>query len=145
LLTYDATRWGYVTGVPDPELVAPDAATEDQRLLDRPGNAEIQLDLFLSYGSNPKLYPRWQAYFRDHQPPMLIAWGKNDPYFLVAGAEAYKRDLKTVDFHLLDAGHYALDTDVETIAELMRDFLARHVDRPRRRLEKSSTERFAAK
>ena len=132
LLTYDATRWQYVTGARDPSLVAPDAPAEDQFLLDRPGNAEIQLDLFLSYGSNPPLYPRWQAYFRRYQPPMLIAWGKNDPCFLVAGAEAFKRDLATLDYHLLDAGHFALETDVDTIAALMRDFLARHIDRPRR-------------
>jgi pimeloyl-ACP methyl ester carboxylesterase len=138
LLTYDATRWQYVTGAREQDLIAPDAPAEDQFLLDRPGNAEIQLDLFLSYGSNPPLYPRWQAYFRSHQPPMLIAWGKNDPCFLVEGAEAFKRDLETVDFHLLDAGHFALETDVDTIAELMRDFLRRHVDRQRRRLERPS-------
>lgn len=126
LLTYDATRWQYITGVRDPELVAPDGPVEDQFFLDRPGNAEIQLDLFLSYGSNPPLYPHWHTYLRDHQPPMLIAWGKNDPCFLVAGAEAYKRDLATVDFHLLDAGHFALETHVDTIADLMRGFLSRH-------------------
>jgi pimeloyl-ACP methyl ester carboxylesterase len=125
LLTYEATTFQYVTGARDPELIAPDAADVDQFLLDRPGNAEIQLDLFRSYGSNPPLYPRWQAYFRAHQPPMLIAWGKHDPYFLVAGAEAYKRDLPKLEFHLLDAGHAALETDVETIADLMRDFLSR--------------------
>jgi pimeloyl-ACP methyl ester carboxylesterase len=129
LLTYDATKWQYTTGARHPELVAPDAPAEDQFLLDRRGNDEIQLDLFLSYGSNPPLYPRWQTYFRTYQPPTLIAWGKNDPCFLVAGAEAYKRDLATVDYHLLDTGHFALETDVDTIAELMRDFLARHVDR----------------
>ena len=78
LLTYDATKWQYTDGVKDPELVSPDGAAEDQFLLDRKGNDEIQLDLFLSYGSNPPLYPKWQEYFRKHQPPMLIAWGKND-------------------------------------------------------------------
>ena len=77
LLTYDATRWQYTHGVPEPERVSPDGAAHDQFLLDRPGNDEIQLDMFLSYGSNPQLYPAWQAYFREPQPPMLIDWGKN--------------------------------------------------------------------
>ena len=92
------------TGSKNPELVSPDGAAHDQFLLDRKGNDEIQLDLFLSYGSNPPLYPKWQEYFRKHQPPMLIAWGKNDQIFPAAGAEPYKRDLKTLEFHLLDAG-----------------------------------------
>jgi pimeloyl-ACP methyl ester carboxylesterase len=127
LITYDATRWQYTHGVKDPELVSPDGAAHDQFLLDRPGNDEIQLDLFLSYGSNPPLYPEWQAYFREHQPPVLIAWGKNDQIFPAAGAEPYKRDLKTLESHLLDAGHFALETDGDEIAGLMREFLARHV------------------
>ena len=129
LLTYDATKWQYTTGVKNPELVSPDGAAHDQSLLDRKGNDEIQLDLFLSYGSNPPLYPVWQAYFRKHQPPMLIAWGKNDQIFPAAGAEPYKRDLKTLEFHLLDAGHFALETDGDTIAKLMREFLAKHVSK----------------
>jgi pimeloyl-ACP methyl ester carboxylesterase len=129
LLTYDATKWQYTTGVKNPELVSPDGAAHDQFLLDRKGNDEIQLDLFLSYGSNPPLYPAWQAYFRQHQPPMLIAWGKNDQIFPAAGAEPYKRDLKTLEFHLLDAGHFALETDGDTIAKLMRDFLGKHVSK----------------
>jgi pimeloyl-ACP methyl ester carboxylesterase len=112
-----------------PELVSPDGAAHDQFLLDREGNDEIQLDLFLSYGSNPPLYPKWQAYFREHQPPMLIAWGKNDQIFPAAGAEPYKRDLKTLEFHLLDAGHFALESDGDTIAGLIRDFLGRHAAR----------------
>jgi len=127
LLTYEATRWQYTHGVPNPELVSPDGAAHDQFLLDRPGNAEIQLDLFLSYGSNPPLYPQWQDYFRTHQPPVLIAWGKNDQIFPAAGAEPYKRDLKTLEFHLLDAGHFALETEGDTIAGLMRQFLGKHV------------------
>jgi pimeloyl-ACP methyl ester carboxylesterase len=127
LVTYDATRWQYTDGVPNPQLVSPDGAAHDQFLLDRPGNDEIQLDLFLSYGSNPPLYPKWQAYFRRHQPPVLIVWGKNDKIFPAAGAEPYKRDLKTLEFHLLDAGHFALESDGDAIAGLMRDFLARHV------------------
>jgi pimeloyl-ACP methyl ester carboxylesterase len=125
-LKLDATRWQYTVGVPDPQLVSPDPWTADQYLLDRPGNDEIQLDLFLSYGSNAALYPQWQEYFRKHQPPMLIAWGRNDPIFPAAGAEPYKRDLKTLEFHLLDAGHFALETNLDEIAELMREFLGRH-------------------
>jgi pimeloyl-ACP methyl ester carboxylesterase len=127
LLTYDATRWQYTHGVKDSELVSPDGAAHDQFLLDRRGNDEIQLDLFLSYGSNPPLYPKWQAYFREHQPPVLIAWGKNDQIFPPAGAEPYKRDLKTLEYHLLDAGHFALETKGDEIAALMRDFLSRNV------------------
>jgi pimeloyl-ACP methyl ester carboxylesterase len=124
-LTYDATRWQYTHGVRDPELVSPDGPAHDQFLLDRKGNDEIQLDLFLSYGSNPPLYPMWQAYFRAHQPPVLIVWGKNDQIFPAAGAEPYRRDLKDIDFHLLDAGHFALETNADEIAGLMRDFLGK--------------------
>ena len=129
LLTYDATRWQYTHGVRNPALVSPDGPAHDQFLLDRKGNDEIQLDLFLSYGSNPPLYPKWQAYFREHQPPVLIAWGKNDEIFPAAGAEPYKRDLKTLDYHLLDAGHFALETNGDTIARLMREFFGKHVKR----------------
>ena len=128
-LNYDATRWQYTHGVPNPELVSPDGAAHDQFLLDRAGNDEIQLDLFLSYGSNPPQYPKWQEYFRTHQPPVLVAWGKNDQIFPPAGAEPYKRDLKTLEFHLLDAGHFALETNGDEIAKLMRDFLGKHVKR----------------
>ena len=126
-LAYEATRWQYTEGVKDPELVSPDGPAHDQFLLDRKGNDEIQLDLFLSYGSNPPLYPKWQEYFRKHQPPMLIAWGKNDQIFPAAGAEPYKRDLKTLEFHLLDAGHFALESNGDEIAGLMREFLGKHV------------------
>ncbi len=129
LLTYDATRWQYMHGEKSPELVSPDGAAHDQFLLDRDGNKEIQLDLLFDYGSNPPLYPTWQAYFRQHQPPVLIAWGKNDRIFPAAGAEPYKRDLKTLEFHLLDAGHFALETHGDEIARLMYDFLGRHVPR----------------
>jgi pimeloyl-ACP methyl ester carboxylesterase len=128
-LTYEATRWQYTHGEPHPELVSPDGAAHDQFLLDREGNDEIQFDLFLSYGSNPPLYPRWQEYFRTHQPPVLIAWGKNDQIFPPAGAEPYRRDLKTLEYHLLDAGHFALETEGDTIAGLMRGFLGRHLSR----------------
>ncbi|MBA4032457.1 MAG: hydrolase [Planctomyces sp.] len=129
VLNYDATKWQYLHGVKQPERVSPDGAAHDQFLLDRPGNAEIQLDMFLSYGSNPALYSQWQEYFRKHQPPMLIVWGKNDQIFPAAGAEPYKRDLKTLEFHLLDAGHFALESNGDEIAGLMRDFLGKHVER----------------
>jgi pimeloyl-ACP methyl ester carboxylesterase len=123
----EATKWQYTHGVKNAELVSPDAWTTDQYLLDREGNADIQLDLFLSYGSNPPLYPNWQEYFRKHQPPVLIAWGKHDQIFPAAGAEPYKRDLKTIEYHLLDASHFALETNGDEIAQLMREFLAKHV------------------
>jgi pimeloyl-ACP methyl ester carboxylesterase len=129
LITYEATKWQYTYGVKHPEYVSPDGAAHDQFLLDRPGNDEIQLDMFLSYGGNPPLYPKWQEYFRTHQPPMLIVWGKNDPIFPAAGAEPYKRDLKTLEFYLLDAGHFALESNGDEIATLMRDFLGKHVSK----------------
>jgi pimeloyl-ACP methyl ester carboxylesterase len=127
----EATIWQYTEGVRDKESISPDTWNIDQPLLDRPGNAEIQLALFHSYGSNPPLYPKWQAYFREHQPPTLIVWGKNDPIFPATGAEPYKRDLKNLEFHLFDTGHFALEEDGDKIARLMRDFLRRHVRRAR--------------
>ena len=129
VVKYDATKWQYTHGVPNPELISPDGAAHDQFLMDRKGNDEIQLDLLLDYGSNPPLYPAWQTYFRRHQPPMLIAWGKNDQIFPAAGAEPYKRDLKTLEFHLLDAGHFALESNGDEIAKLMREFLGKHVSK----------------
>ena len=127
VVTYEATKWQYTHGVKEPELVSPDGPAHDQFLLDRKGNDEIQLDLLLDYGSNPPLYPAWQEYFRKHQPPVLIAWGKNDQIFPAAGAEPYKRDLKTLEYHLLDAGHFALETNGDEIAKVMRDFLGKHL------------------
>lgn len=127
LVSYDATKWQYTHGVKDLARLSPDGPSHDQFLLDRPGNDEIQLDLFLSYGSNPPLYPAWQEYFRRRQPPMLIVWGGNDEIFPPAGAEPYKRDLKKLEYHVLDAGHFALETDGDQIARLMLDFLGRHV------------------
>lgn len=126
-LKLDATKWQYLHGVRNPEAVSPDAWTLDQHFLDRPGNAEVQLALFYSYGSNPPLYPSWQAYFRQHQPPTLIVWGKNDQIFPPAGAEPYKKDLKNLEYHLLDTGHFALEEDGDRIAGLMREFLKKNV------------------
>jgi pimeloyl-ACP methyl ester carboxylesterase len=127
VLTLDATKWQYLTGVRNPARISPDTWTVDQAGLDRPGNQDIQLDLFLSYGSNPPLYPAWQKYFRDHQPPTLIVWGKNDQIFPAAGAEPYKRDLKNLDFNLLDTGHFALEEELHVIATKILDFMAQRV------------------
>ena len=123
LLTLGATKWQYTTGVRDLETISPDNWGHVQPLLDRPGNQEIQLALFYDYGSNPPLYPQWQEYFRAHQPPTLVVWGQNDPIFPAEGAHPYKRDLENLEFHLLDTGHFALEEDGETIAELIRQFL----------------------
>jgi len=123
ILTLDATKWQYTNGVKNLETISPDTWVHDQALLDRPGNQEIQLALFYSYGSNPPLYPKWQEYFRKYQPPMLIVWGKNDAIFPDAGAYPYKRDLKNVEFHLFDTGHFALEEKGVEIAPLIRSFL----------------------
>ncbi len=122
-----ATYWQYTNGVPDTSLVSPDARTVDQALMDRPGNAEIQLDMLYDYRTNPPLYPKWQAYFRAHKPPTLIVWGKNDEIFPPAGAWPYKRDLPNVEIHMIDTGHFALETNGAEIAAYMREFLSRVV------------------
>lgn len=122
----EATKWQYTHGVRNPEAISPDNWHLDQRFLDRPGNNEIQLALFYSYRSNPPLYPQWQEYFRQHQPPTLIVWGKNDYIFPAEGAYPYRRDLKDVEFHLLDTGHFALEEDGEVIADHIRRFLPAH-------------------
>jgi pimeloyl-ACP methyl ester carboxylesterase len=122
-LTIDATKWQYTHGVRNVEAISPDNWLIDQLLLDRPGNDKIQLQMFYNYGSNPSLYPQWQKYFREHQPPTLIVWGKNDQIFPADGAHPYKRDLRDIDFHLLDTGHFALEEDYELVAELITNFL----------------------
>jgi pimeloyl-ACP methyl ester carboxylesterase len=127
LLVLDATKWQYTHGVRNPEAISPDNWLVDQSLLDRPGNKEIQLQLFFDYGSNPALYPAWQSYFRAHQPPALVMWGKNDYIFPVEGARPYARHLKTIETHLLDTGHFALEEDGALIAQHMRRFLIKHV------------------
>ncbi|MFT7536606.1 MAG: pimeloyl-ACP methyl ester carboxylesterase [Hyphomicrobiaceae bacterium] len=126
LLTIDATKWQYTHGVRNVATISPDNWNIDQRLLDREGNQEIQLALFYDYGSNPALYPEWQSYLRKHQPPTLIVWGKNDHIFPADGAHPYKRDLKNLEFHLLDTGHFALEEDGAEIAEKMRSFLRKN-------------------
>jgi pimeloyl-ACP methyl ester carboxylesterase len=125
VLTLEGTRWQYTHGVANPEMVAPESYTLDQALLERPGNTEIQLDLFLDYASNLKLYPKFQAYFREFKPPLLAIWGKNDPFFIPAGAEAYRRDNPNATVKILDTGHFALETHVEEIAEATHEVLGR--------------------
>jgi pimeloyl-ACP methyl ester carboxylesterase len=105
---------------------SPDGWQYDQSLLDRSGNAEIQLDLFYDYRTNIPLYPLWQKAFRQHKPPMLSAWGKNDEIFVAPGAEAFKRDLPDAEIHLLNTGHFALETHGDEIAALIKNFLAKH-------------------
>ena len=129
LLTLDATRWEYEHGVPDETLVSPDGYTLDHALLSRPGNAEVQLDLFRDYATNVALYPRFQAYLRESRPPLLAVWGRNDPFFLPAGAEAYRRDNPDAVVRLLDTGHFALETHAREIAAVIHDFLGRAVPR----------------
>lgn len=124
LFTLEATKWQYTNGVRNLEAISPDTWTIDQHFLDRSGNEAIQLALFYSYGSNPPLYPQWQEYFRKYQPPTLIVWGKNDYIFPVEGAYPYQRDLKDVEFHLLDTGHFALEEEGETISNYISQFLA---------------------
>ena len=128
LTTTKATKWQYENGVPANRLqyLSPDGWQHDQSLLDRSGNAEIQLDLFYDYRTNIPLYPLWQKAFRQHKPPMLSAWGKNDEIFVAPGAEAFKRDLPDAEIHLLNTGHFALETLGDEIAALIKNFLAKH-------------------
>ena len=123
-LTPETTRWQYTHGVQDESLVAPESYTLDSALLARPGNDEIQLDLFLDYASNVALYPKFHEYFRTHRPPLLAVWGKNDPFFLPSGAEAFKRDIPGAVVRFFDTGHFALETHAAEIAAAIRDFLS---------------------
>jgi pimeloyl-ACP methyl ester carboxylesterase len=123
VLTAGGTRWQYTYGVRDPESVPPESYTLDTALLERPGNKEIQLDLFLDYASNVKLYPKFQEYFRKSKPPLLAIWGKNDPFFIPAGAEAFRKDLPNAQVQFLETGHFAIETHVVEIAAAMKEFL----------------------
>jgi pimeloyl-ACP methyl ester carboxylesterase len=125
-LTADGMRREYYSGIPDRYEIAPESYTLDAALLARPGNVEIQLDLFLDYANNVKLYPKFHEYFRAFRPPLLAIWGKHDPYFIPAGAAAFQRDIPDAQVQFLDTGHFALETHVETIADAMRAFLANH-------------------
>ena len=123
VLTEGGTRWQYTHGVANPESVPPESYTLDTALLERPGNKEIQLDLFLDYASNVKLYPKFQEYFRQAKPPLLAIWGKNDPFFVPAGADAFKKDIPNAKIQFLDTGHFAIETHVAEIASAIKDFL----------------------
>jgi pimeloyl-ACP methyl ester carboxylesterase len=124
-LAPETTVWQYTHGVSDTSMVSPDGYSLDNFYLARPGAHEAQLDLFLDYASNVALYPQFQAYFRNRQPPLLAVWGRNDPFFLPAGAEAYKRDIPSADVRFLDTGHFALETHCAEIASAIHDFVGR--------------------
>jgi pimeloyl-ACP methyl ester carboxylesterase len=124
LLTLETTKFQYLHGANDPSRISPDTYTFDQALLDRPGNNDIQLNLLHNYQSNLPKYESWHEFFRNSQPPMLIVWGKNDPFFTVEGAEAYLKDLPKAQLHFLDTGHFALEEELEFIADKMNQFLA---------------------
>jgi pimeloyl-ACP methyl ester carboxylesterase len=123
VLTLEGTRWQYTHGVANPDSVAPETYTLDMALMERPGNKDIQLDLFLNYATNVALYPALQEYFRKAKPPLLAIWGKNDPFFIPAGAEAFRRDIPSAQVKMLHTGHFALETHVVEIAAAMREFL----------------------
>jgi pimeloyl-ACP methyl ester carboxylesterase len=120
----EGTRWQYTHGVSDAAKVAPESYTLDAALLERPGNKDIQLDLFLDYASNVKLYPAFQDYFRKAKPPLLAIWGKNDPFFVPAGAEGFRNDLPNARVEFLDTGHFATETHFVEISAAMMEFLA---------------------
>jgi pimeloyl-ACP methyl ester carboxylesterase len=126
-LSPETTRWQYVHGVKDENMVAPESFTLDAALLARRGNDEIQLDLFLDYASNIALYPKFQEYFRTRRPPFLAVWGRNDPFFLPPGAEAFRRDIPNAEVRFFDTGHFALETHGREIADAIGAFLARHL------------------
>jgi pimeloyl-ACP methyl ester carboxylesterase len=127
LLTLDATKLQYLQGFRNPDDVSPDSFLFDQAKLDRPGNDKIQLALFYDYRNNPPLYPAWHKYLREKKPAVLVVWGKNDPIFAPAGAEAFLQDAPSAELHLLDTGHFALEEDGTEIAQLIRAFLAKNV------------------
>jgi pimeloyl-ACP methyl ester carboxylesterase len=129
LVEPQTTVWQYTHGVPDQSQVSPDGYTLDNYYLTRNGADEIQLDLFLDYASNVERYPAFQEYFRTSRPPLLAVWGRNDPFFLPAGAEAFKRDIPGADVRFVDTGHFALETHVEPIATAIREFLAQKASR----------------
>ena len=125
LLTKETTKWQYTHGVPDVSSVSPDGYSLDDYYMNRPGAHEVQLDLFRDYRSNIALYPAFQAYFREHRPRFLAVWGRNDPFFLPAGAQAFKRDIPDAEVRFLDTGHFALETHAAQIAAAIKEFLAR--------------------
>jgi pimeloyl-ACP methyl ester carboxylesterase len=127
LLTPESVKSFYTQGAGHPERLSPDAWSLDQFFLNRPGSGAIQLELLYDYRTNPERYPEWHDYFRRHQPPTLVVWGKNDPFFTVPGALAYQRDLRNIEVHLLDTGHFALEDEGDAIAAHIRRFLPAHL------------------
>lgn len=123
----ETTIWQYTQGVPDKSTVSPDGYSLDNHYLERPGADDVQLDLFGDYKSNVALYPKFQDYFRTHKPPLLAVWGKNDPFFLPPGAEAFKRDIPDAEVRLFDTGHFALETHGAEIGSAIAGFLSKHV------------------
>lgn len=126
ILSFEGTRWQYTHGVGTPDKIAPESYTLDAALLERPGNKDIQLDLFLDYASNLKLYPKFQEYFRKFTPPLLAIWGKNDPFFVPSGAEAFRQDIPSAQVRFLETGHFALETHGPEIAAAVKAFLGSH-------------------
>lgn len=120
-------KWQYLEGVADRSVVSPDGYTLEGLQISRPGNVDIQLDLILDYASNVAMYPAFQKYFREYQPPLLAVWGKNDPFFTPAGAEAWKRDIHNADIRFYDTGHFALETHVREIVPAIREFLEKNI------------------
>jgi len=126
LLEFNSTKWQYEEGSTNPHLIPPEAYHLDQALMERPGNKELQLNLLQDYGSNVELYPQWQEWVKSSKVPVLAAWGRNDKIFISAGAEAFKSHLPEAEVHLLDAGHFALETHVQAIGGLILEFLRKH-------------------
>ncbi|THH31189.1 hypothetical protein EUX98_g3014 [Antrodiella citrinella] len=124
--SFDSTKWQYVDGVPNPDVVAPEPYHLDYYLMSRPGNADIQMDIIFDYQTNLKLYPEFHKYFKEHQPPTLAVWGKNDQIFIPPGAEAFKRDNKNVQVTLIDTGHFVLESNGDEVADLILAFFAKH-------------------
>ena len=127
LTTEEFTTFQYKTGAKDYAAIQPESYTLDQALMDRPGNADIQLDIFYDYRTNLDVYPAFQEWFRKSQVPVLAVWGKNDQIFVPPGAEAFKRDLPNAEVHLIDAGHFALETNLEEISDLIMKFLEKNL------------------
>ncbi len=125
LMSLEGIKWMYIEGTRRPECINPDNWVLDFARIDRPGQQKVQLDLFYDYQTNVKLYPQWHAYLQEHQPPTLIVWGENDPIFVRAGAEAYRKHLDDIDFYLFDTGHFVLEEDAPEIIERIRGFLMR--------------------
>lgn len=123
VFSYEGMKWQYTHGTRNPESISPDNWNLDHAKISRPGQYRVQLDLFYDYQNNLKLYPKWQQYLRDRQPPVLVVWGRNDAFFPVSGAEGYKRDVKDIEYNILDTGHFALEEDYKVITDKMRRFL----------------------